>query len=70
MKRPRLKSFILILALIVATGAAMAYTGRGKPAAPQPPPAADRLFGGRHPEPLRPPGPNPCAERLARQSQS
>ena len=69
MQRPRLKSFILILSLIVVTGAAMAYTGRGTPATPQPPPA-NRLFGGRHPEPLRPPGPNPCAERLTWQSQS
>jgi Ca-activated chloride channel family protein len=38
MKRPRLKSFILILALIAATGAAMAYAGRGRHAAPPPPP--------------------------------
>lgn len=38
MKRPRLKSLILILALIVITGAAMAYSGRVKPAGHQPPP--------------------------------
>jgi hypothetical protein len=46
MKRPRLKSFILILSLIVVTGAAMAYTGRGKPAAPQPPPPPPIVFSG------------------------
>jgi Ca-activated chloride channel family protein len=37
MKRPRLKSLILVLALIVITGAAMAYSGRVKSAGPQPP---------------------------------
>jgi len=46
MKRPRLKSFTLILALIVATGAAMAYTGRGRHAAPPPPPI---VFSGSGP---------------------
>ena len=45
MKRPRLKSFILILSLIVATGAAMAYTGRGKHVTPQPP-APPIVFSG------------------------
>jgi len=49
MKRPRLKSFILILALIVATGAAMAYTGRGKPTAPQPPSPPPIVFSGSGP---------------------
>jgi len=38
MKRPRLKSFILILALIAATGAAMALAGRVRPDGPTPPP--------------------------------
>jgi Ca-activated chloride channel family protein len=38
MKRPHLKSFILVLALIAATGVAMAFTGRGKPPGPTPPP--------------------------------
>jgi Ca-activated chloride channel family protein len=46
MKRPRLKSFILILSLIVATGAAMAYSGRGKHATPQPPPPPPIVFSG------------------------
>ena len=46
MKKPRLKSFMLILALIIATGAAMAYTGRGKPSAPQPPPPPIVYSGG------------------------
>jgi Ca-activated chloride channel family protein len=46
MQRPRLKSFILILSLIVATGAAMAYTGRGRHAAPQPPPSPPVVFSG------------------------
>ena len=46
MQRPRLKSFILILSLIVVTGAAMAYTGRGKPAGPQPPPPPIVYSGG------------------------
>ncbi len=49
MKRPRLKSFILILALIVATGAAMAYTGRGKPTTPQPPSPPPIVFSGSGP---------------------
>ena len=38
MQRPRMKSFILLLSLIVATGAAMAYAGKIKLTAPQPPP--------------------------------
>jgi Ca-activated chloride channel family protein len=38
MKQPRLKSLTFILALIVITGAAMAYSSRVKPAGPQPPP--------------------------------
>ena len=38
MKKPRLKSVAVILGLIVITGAAMAYSGRAKPAGPQPPP--------------------------------
>lgn len=46
MKQPRVKSFILILALVVATGAAMAYTGRGRHAAPPPPPI---VFSGSGP---------------------
>ena len=46
MKRPRLKSFILILSLIVVTGAAMAYTGRGTHATPQPPPRRRSSFRG------------------------
>jgi Ca-activated chloride channel family protein len=46
MKRPRWKSFILILFLIVVTGAAMAYTGRGKHATPQPPPPPPIVFSG------------------------
>ncbi len=37
MKRPRLKSFILLLALIIATGAAMAYGGRSRHTPPPPP---------------------------------
>ncbi|MGE5255730.1 MAG: vWA domain-containing protein [Hyphomicrobiales bacterium] len=37
MKRPRLKALTFILGLIVITGAAMAYSGRVKPADPQPP---------------------------------
>ncbi|MFO7710106.1 MAG: VWA domain-containing protein [Desulfobacterales bacterium] len=37
MKRTRVKSFILLLALIVATGAAMAFSGRIGPIAPTPP---------------------------------
>ena len=46
MKKPRLKSFMLILVLIIATGAAMAYTGRGKPSAPQPLPTPIVYSGG------------------------
>jgi Ca-activated chloride channel family protein len=38
MKRSRFNSVLLILALIIVTGAAMAYSGRGKPAVPPPPP--------------------------------
>jgi Ca-activated chloride channel family protein len=37
MNRPRLKSFILILALIAATGAAMAFSARDKKISPAPP---------------------------------
>jgi Ca-activated chloride channel family protein len=40
MKKPPAKSVILILALIIATGAAMATTGRVKPGAPSPPPVS------------------------------
>jgi len=39
MQKPTAKSVLLILALIVVTGAAMAYTGRVKPGLPSPPPA-------------------------------
>jgi Ca-activated chloride channel family protein len=46
MKRPRSKSLILILALIAATGAAMAYAGKGRHAAPPPAPI---LFSGGGP---------------------
>jgi Ca-activated chloride channel family protein len=49
MKRPRWKSCILILALIVATGAAMAYAGRGKHAVPQPPPRPPIVSSGTGP---------------------
>ena len=38
MQKPTAKSVLLILALIVVTGAAMAYTGRVKPGLPSPPP--------------------------------
>ena len=37
MKRPRVKSFILLICLIAATGIAMAYGGRTRPTAPAPP---------------------------------
>jgi Ca-activated chloride channel family protein len=37
MKKPTVKSVLLILALIVVTGGALAYTGRGKPEVPSPP---------------------------------
>lgn len=40
MKRPHAKTVMFILILIIATGAAMAYTGRAKPGAPHPPPPA------------------------------
>src|SRR5512139_2464751 len=46
MKRPRLKSVTLVLALIVITGAAMAYSGRAKPAGPQPPPPQPMVSSG------------------------
>jgi Ca-activated chloride channel family protein len=39
MQRSRYQSVLLILVLIIVTGAAMAYTGRGKPPAPPTPPA-------------------------------
>jgi len=46
MQRPRLKSVMLILALIIVTGAAMAYSGRGKPGEPPPPPAPPLVSSG------------------------
>jgi len=46
MKRPRLKSLTLVLALIVLTGAAMAYSGRVKPAGPPPPPPPPMVSSG------------------------
>jgi Ca-activated chloride channel family protein len=39
MKKPQAKSVLLILALIILTGAAMAYTGRIKPGGPPAPPS-------------------------------
>jgi Ca-activated chloride channel homolog len=46
MQRPRLRSVMFILALIIVTGAAMAYTGRGKPGEHTPPPAAPLVSSG------------------------
>jgi Ca-activated chloride channel family protein len=46
MKKPHAKSVMLILALIIVTGAAMATSGRGKPDALPPPPAAPLVSAG------------------------
>jgi len=40
MKKPHAKPVMLVLALIIATGAAMAYSAKDKPGVPTPPPLA------------------------------